>query len=511
MNQTLFRMKRSGKIGTYTFILIAAVLAILVLLNTVASLLPAKITKFDTSGLGLTEISDESEKFLSGLKEDVTLYWLCEGGITDDQLGLLLTRYEEAGDRIKIEIVDTLENPTFASQFSNSPITDYSIIVASDRRFRVVDVEDLYYYSSNAINSVAGYEVPLSMSELNSIYTQYLYQGINILQMGINTYFRGESLLTAAIDFVSRETVPHAYRLTGHGDATPSKEMSDILVALGMDMEELNLSARGEVPADANCVVLYAPTTDLSDAETSALRAYLNRGGSLMLNTSPTLVESQPNIQSLAAMFGLSVQPGLLKDTQSGYYDASASTDVLVPSVSDKHAAAAYVKQQGLSPRIPQAHAIQVAEELPTGVQVTPILTTSDKGASLEIGNLTNTLAKGKMNVAVSAERSVATQEGTTAVASITWYGSIDAFTDTHNDASKGGNYYYYAATMNIMCTPFTSPYENLNPCDLSAQTAQLSKLTEPAIIGLGVVMVAVIPVGLLSAGIIIWIRRRRR
>ena len=108
-NSALFRMKRSVKIGTYTFITGVILLALLIVANLLVGVLPAKITQFDTSGLGLTEISDETEKFVSGMDEDVTVYWLCEGGVEDQQLRLLLSRYEEAGKHITVKIVDPLK------------------------------------------------------------------------------------------------------------------------------------------------------------------------------------------------------------------------------------------------------------------------------------------------------------------------------------------------------------------------------------------------------------------
>ena len=84
-HSALFRMKRSVKIGTYSFIMGVVVLAVLIVANLLVGALPAKITRFDTSNLGVTEISDETAKFVSGMTEDVTVYWLCEDGIVSNE------------------------------------------------------------------------------------------------------------------------------------------------------------------------------------------------------------------------------------------------------------------------------------------------------------------------------------------------------------------------------------------------------------------------------------------
>ena len=51
-------MKRSVKIGTYTFVAGIILLAALIIANLLVGALPAKLTEFDASGVGLTEISD---------------------------------------------------------------------------------------------------------------------------------------------------------------------------------------------------------------------------------------------------------------------------------------------------------------------------------------------------------------------------------------------------------------------------------------------------------------------
>ena len=93
----LFRMKRSVKIGTFAFVAGVILLALLIVANFLVSALPAKLTRFDASGRGLTEISDETQRMVSGMTEDVTIYWLCENGAVDTQTRLLLSRYEDAG------------------------------------------------------------------------------------------------------------------------------------------------------------------------------------------------------------------------------------------------------------------------------------------------------------------------------------------------------------------------------------------------------------------------------
>jgi ABC-2 type transport system permease protein len=143
-------MKRSVKIGTYSFVAGVILLAALIVANLLVGALPAKLTQFDVTGQGITEISPETKKMVTGMSEDVTIYWLCEGGEVDDQIRLLLSRYEEAGKHVKVEVVDPLKEPTFTTKYSDTTLSAYSFIVESDRRYTVVDSSELYLWHNAA-------------------------------------------------------------------------------------------------------------------------------------------------------------------------------------------------------------------------------------------------------------------------------------------------------------------------------------------------------------------------
>ena len=533
-NNSLFRMKRSAKIGTYSFVMGAVVLAVLIVANLLVGALPAKITRFDISNIGLTEISDETAKFVSKMDEDVTIHWLCENGVVDEQLRLLLTRYEEAGEHIKVEVVDPLANPTFTQKFTDDQLTAFSLIVESGRRYTVLDFMDLYYFANPLFE--AAYQMypqyipqdllmPMSLASLESACSQYgtviaylmAQQGLNVQDVtAYNTIhsFCGEAKLTAALDYVTQEYIPHAYLLTGHeGDIEDGKsimpeELTELVNTMGMDVQELNLQVAQRVPTDANCLILFAPKNDISAHEATLIKDYINAGGSLMLNTAPEVVESCPNIQSVTALFGLTAAPGMVEEGDTSFISGSRFT--LVPTVSTEHKATAYVSGGGYKAQMPGSHAITAAETLPAGVVVTPLFTTSDKANRVSVADTSVTLGTaGKLHVAVAATKSVAGENGTAKTACLTWYGSADAFTDKYAEATSGGNYYYYGATISFMSESFSSAYEALAAVPLAGE--YLTGLNDGAILIMGIVTVAVIPVGLLVTGIVIWVKRKRR
>ena len=533
-NKTLFRMKRSAKIGTYSFVMVAVVLAVLIVANLLVGALPAKVTRFDTSNMGLTEISDETAKFVSKMDEDVTIYWLCENGEVDEQFRLLLTRYEEAGKHIKVEVVDPLANPTFTKKYSESTLSAFSFIVESESRFTILDFTDMYYFVNPVFE--AAYQMypqyipqdllqPMSLASLESACAQYgdmvaymlAQQGYSVSDItAYNTVysFCGEAKLTAALDYVTQEYIPHAYLITGHegaaeeGKEIPPKQLTELLNSMGMDLQELNLQVAQSVPADANCLILFAPESDLSAHEATLIKDYVNAGGSLMLTTAPGVVESCPNLQSITALFGLTAAPGLVEEGDTSFIQGSRFT--LVPTVSTEHTATAYVSSGNFKPQMPNSHAITVAETLPTGVTVTPLFTTSDKANRVSVADTSVTLGTaGKLHVAVAATKSIPLSDGTADTAHLTWFGSAEAFTDKYAEATSGGNYYFFGATASFMSEPFISAYEELAAVPLTTQ--YLAGLNDGAIVSIAIVAALVLPIGLLVTGIVIWVKRKRR
>src|SRR5690606_14270225 len=80
------------------------------------------------------------------------------------------------------------------------------------------------------------------------------------------------------------------YFTQGHGEADPNGSettgYSTVVAALGTDNYEvagLTIAQQGAVPDDATLVVVAGPDTDFLPGELDAVRAYLQRGGKLLL------------------------------------------------------------------------------------------------------------------------------------------------------------------------------------------------------------------------------------
>ena len=73
-------LNRTSKVGTYTVIMTAVVLAVLILANVFVLSAPSKYTKLDMTSLELYTLSKVTESTVPELKEDIKIYFLCQGG-----------------------------------------------------------------------------------------------------------------------------------------------------------------------------------------------------------------------------------------------------------------------------------------------------------------------------------------------------------------------------------------------------------------------------------------------
>ena len=137
-------------------------------------------------------------------------------------------------------------------------------------------------------------------------YASYYYYGTE------NWSFCGESELTSAIDYVVSENLPKVYLLTGHGESSLSDSFTSAVKQQNIETAELSLLTLESVPADADCILINAPQSDISLDEQSKLREYLGNGGNLFLITDPPKNEKLSNLEALMADYGVSTVDGIV-------------------------------------------------------------------------------------------------------------------------------------------------------------------------------------------------------
>ena len=494
----LLGSNRALSAGTRTLVACALALVAVIVINLLVGLIPKSVVLHDTTPAGQFSVSATSKSYVKGLKEDVTVYVMCPGGTISPTLEAFLSRYEAASSHIRVEIVDPTVDEAFANQYSGATsLSSYSMVVASARRYRLIEYTNLSYYYINGMGEIpASTYLQLVQSEQ---YTQLVYQYYT--QYGIDItaaipYFRGEQAVTEAIEYVTAETIPHVYASTGHGEAALGVQLRGFFDQVGMTYESLDLTNISAMPADISTLLIHAPETDLSESEADMLISYASAGGNILLITSPANA-TMPNLMRVAAAMGLSAHTGgALSEGNANAYGDTATE--LKPSVNSGHTITSAGVENGYAVLFPNAHAIEIATTLPTNVTVTTLFAASDAYLYDADGK---EVSLGEAPVAVAANNS---QTG----AKLVWFASVEAFSDTMVEQKTGNGLYYLAMAASWQGKSFTSSLPTISPVDLSLGVLETTGMAQTIF---PLLLIAVIPGGLLAIGITVRAQRKRR
>ena len=281
-------MKKTTRLGTYTLTVALIVLTAIILVNALVAALPKKYTVIDTSAEKLYSISESTQKALSLLSDNVTIYYLCPNGAQEETFRAFLDRYSSETSKISIQIIDPISNPQFIKKYTEEELSAYSIIVEGPKRFKVIDYYEIY----------------------EPDYYYYMSTG------EIKYNFNGERYVTSAIDYVTTNKLPVIYNLTGHGEAALSETLTSQIDDLNYSVKDISLLSMDAVPEDASAVMICAPSSDLNEADAQKLISYLDAGGKIFLITRadrPKLT----NLFKVTSHYGLTMEEGLIIEGDS--------------------------------------------------------------------------------------------------------------------------------------------------------------------------------------------------
>lgn len=473
---------RRGKSGIYSVVLSLILLAVLVVVNMIVGSLPSKITMIDTSSTGQYDISGTSESFIAGIKDNITLYYICPDGYEDTSLETFVERYASMSPKISVVNVDPVDDPSFLEEYQATDLSENSIIVESGKRFKVIDYYDFFRFYCPDIDYTMTYDEYASSGYMYEYYYGYTFSPVQ--------YF--DSVLTLGIEYVCVDSVPSMYLLNGHGEAELASVITQNLDYFGFTYQSLNLALGEEIPADCTCIVIHNPTSDLTALEAATLSSYLENGGNMLLITSGG-VEEFTNLSSLTAKMGLSAEAGVVNEGDSSAHYPNVAT-YIYPTVSSSHEAISYIAQNNFTVMLPNAHGINITTV--DGVTATPLLTTTDKAYTLLDG------AKGEAgvkNLGVIAE---------SGESKLCWISAGNFISDAIISNTQGGNFYAFYMMTRYLTGNYTSSLADIPGIELSEPT--ISTTATDANIW-GTVLIFIIPGAVLASGIGYTVYRRRR
>lgn len=424
-------------------------------------------------------LSEQTELLLSGLEDEVTVYWIVQDGAEDSTLGTLLERYTAASGELTVSKVDPDVQPTFVQQYVTGTVYNNSLVVECGERNTYVSYSDLYEYDYSSYYSTGSYDVS----------------------------FAGESELTSAIDYVTSEDLPLLYTLSGHGEAELSTSFTTAVEKQNIDIQSLSLLTTDGVPEDADCLLINAPSSDISEAERDAILEYLQAGGRLILLTSPLQDGTElTNLEAVMEYYGVTAAEGIVVEGSQNNYIFPSPLNLLPEYGS--HEITSPLSSGGYFMCLPLAQGLVVGEAPRDGVSVTELLTTSDEAFSKLSGYSMGTYEKEEGDLDGPFALAVAITETLDDVETqIIWVSSAYLLDDATSAGVSGGNEDFFLNCLNWLCGGSESSI-SIHAKSLSTEYLTISSGTSSILTALAVV---IIPAAFLAAGIAVWYRSKKR
>ncbi len=459
--------------GSYSLGISVVVLAIAVVFNLVVGKLPAQYRNVDLSQTKLSTIGDTTKELVSALDQDVTIYQIVESGKENETIQKLLERYAGLSSHVKVETMDPVLHPNFVSEYTEDDLEDNSLIVVGGKRNKVIPYADMFESTVN--------------------YQTYQYE---------TTGFDGEGQVTSAISYVTTDSLPIMYTITGHEEGDMTEDMKSAIEKENIEMKDLNLLTEESVPDDADCVMLFSPQNDLSEEEADKLITYMENGGKAVIITS-YLNKEMPNLQKVLNNYGIGTMEGVVLEADGQHY-ISGNPTYLVPNIGSSDALGDLSKANSYV-LMPVAQAVEKLEDKRDTVTIESLLTTSD--SAYVKTNVNGTLekedgdAEGPFDVGVAATESV--DNGETKLIYLT---SANLFSQQVDAMVSGNNVKLLANSVSWMCDQEQS-------VSIPSKSTQISYLTVTAASARmwGMVTIGLLPVLCLVLGGGIWFKRRKR
>ena len=468
MKEKKLRNRIALRGGSYSLIITTVVLAILIAVNILVSALPKTLTQHDISSTKLYSVTSNTKVVANALDKDVTIYWIVQSDEEDDVIENLLKKYESLSEHIDVVKKNPDIFPTFAQQYTSEAVQNNSLVVECGERSRFISYSDIYLYEANM--------------------GSYSY----------NVSFDGEGAITSAIDYVVNEDQPKVYVLEGHGEAELPAAFSEQIEKENIELNTFSLLTADVIPEDADGILIYAPSSDISVEEKDLLTEYVSEGGKLMVMAGPTEEGILTNLYSILADYGVETVDGIVVDTDRGHF-AFQAPYVLLPDLASSEITDPLIEENyyAIMP-ISQGLIVQDTDA------VTPLLTTSELSFSKIAGYALSSYEKeeGDIDGPFTLAVSVTTEnEG-----KLVWFTSSHFLDDMYNAYSSGAN-------LDLAMNAMSSIIGENEAVAIRSKSLNYNYLTisDSAASFLKTIMIAVFPLVYLGIGICVIVERRKR
>ena len=306
-NKKKHRNERAHQLKVFAVGSVLILLAIVLLANILIDKVLGNALTFDFSVQHSNAISDTSVKFLESLPQDTKIRIV---GLFERPQSFYETKYQyivpllddyakKSGGKVSVEYVDVTKNPGIIQQLD--PTDSYSLkslsgwyVVSYNGKLDLIDPVSCYTIDTGILNETDSF-----------------------VATGINTeYTFTNSMMSLVKGFTNK-----AYIVTGLKENGAS-QFKRLLNGMGIDVLDLAAATGFKVPEDCNLLVLNGPNSDITEAMYSEIKAYVERGGKVIISvdySADNVNEAFPNLNRLLNEMNINIEHSMVSENDPAY------------------------------------------------------------------------------------------------------------------------------------------------------------------------------------------------
>ena len=319
------KMKRGGVTTVMTVIFLAIAVAINVIVGALTERFPSM--NLDLTAQKLNTLSDQAMEVAKSVENETHIYLIgseeayrqnrlgaayAQEGMDYSQVATLSEKLQEANRNIHMEFIDPDTNPKFISDHAEDGLTSGCVLIETEARHRVLDINDLFAPRIN----------------------QTTYQQEIVSQV--------DSALARALELVNMQHVPLIAMATGHNEMMTTGMMASFIELMerqNFEVREFNMLTE-DIPEETQVLMIPTPQTDYTTEEIEKLHAYLDDETHDMhrtiLATFHTTQDKLPKLESFLEEWGFSLSAGRVEETDANRMIAASPGFMLVNADQNK-------------------------------------------------------------------------------------------------------------------------------------------------------------------------------
>lgn len=465
------------KYGGYASLMTGIVLAVVIIINLAVSQFDVK---FDLTKNKLYTLSEDTVSLLKGLNEDVDIYSVYQEGQEVQVVTEILDKYASYSKHVHVSNVDPYKDPTFAAKYSQNgnEVSAGCLVVSTSKGSAVIPQDQV-----------------MDVKVDSNSQTEY-YTGVKV-----------ESSLTGTIRKLTNGLNEYAYELTGHGETALGDSLKTEMGYSNIEVKSLDLLTEKAVPDDCSILVVNGPTSDFSSAELDAVKGYLEKGGKAFIAIGMTVTD-MPNFASLLANYGIADSRKIVIEGSADYV-LNNNAVYLLPQLNSNNEICSKLVSAGTKVFMPAGEMIKRLSTVRNSVKIDTLAQSSSYSYAKDIATLnTNSTKsdsdpKGPMDVAVAITDT--DSDGNEAGTKLIVCGSNTIDEDDVNSVVNGGNFAFVMNSLNWLSGSQGAERSK------SIGAEQYLNLTQSKAIVIMLICVIVIPLAILIAGFVVFLRRRNK